>query len=111
VELVVAPVAELKANLTTSFEAVVGELRDRRFGCGLSGGATALLFLPALRGANVDWSRITLFWTDERAVPPDDPESNYGLADRMLLTPLGARGCLVLVRTGMCAHSSPDTRH
>ena len=59
--------------------------------CALSGGATALIFLPALRAAKVDWSKITLFWTDERAVPADDPESNYGIADRMLLSPLGAR--------------------
>ena len=57
----------------------------------MSGGATALIFLPALRAANVDWSKITLFWADERAVPPDDPDSNYGLAERMLLSPLGAK--------------------
>lgn len=49
-----------------------------------------MIFLTALRAAAVDWSRITLFWADERAVPPQDPESNYGLAERMLLTPLGA---------------------
>ncbi|MDO8678095.1 MAG: 6-phosphogluconolactonase [Acidobacteriota bacterium] len=59
--------------------------------CAISGGATALLFLGALRNANVDWKRITLFWTDERAVAPDDPESNYGIAERMLLGPLGAK--------------------
>ena len=59
--------------------------------CALSGGATALIFLPALRAAKVDWSKITLFWADERAVPADDPESNYGIADRMLLSPLGAK--------------------
>jgi 6-phosphogluconolactonase len=47
--------------------------------------------LPALRAAQVDWSRITLFWVDERAVPADDPESNYGIAERMLLSPLGAK--------------------
>lgn len=58
----------------------------------LSGGATALLFLPALLAAKVDWSKITLFWADERAVDPDDPESNYGLAQRMLLSPLGRKG-------------------
>lgn len=93
-ELVHAPVAELKRLLTESFEAAVGSPGSgsvgRRFTCALSGGATALLFLPALREANVDWSQVTLFWTDERAVPADDPESNYGIAERMLLTPLGA---------------------
>lgn len=44
-----------------------------------------------MRAAKVDWSRISLFWADERAVPADDPESNYGIADRLLLSPLGAR--------------------
>jgi 6-phosphogluconolactonase len=50
-----------------------------------------MIFLTAMRAANVDWQRITLFWADERAVPVDDPDSNYGLAERMLLSPLGAR--------------------
>ena len=86
-ELVGAPVTELKTLLTQSFE---DWSRDGR-SCALSGGATALIFLGALRNAAVDWRRITLYWADERAVPPDDPESNYGLAERMLLSPLGAR--------------------
>ena len=92
-ELVHAPVPELKGLLTESFEECAGG-RDHAGGslsCALSGGATALIFLPALRTARVDWSRITLFWTDERAVPADDPASNYGLAHRMLLAPLGAK--------------------
>jgi len=50
-----------------------------------------MIFLTSLRAAQVDWTKITLFWADERAVPPDDPESNYGLAERMLLAPLGAK--------------------
>lgn len=86
-ELVHAPVPELKTLLTQSFEDWAQDGRS----CALSGGATALIFLPALRAAKVDWSTITLFWTDERAVPADDPESNYGIAERMLLSPLGAR--------------------
>jgi|SoiMethySBSTD1v2_1073268.scaffolds.fasta_scaffold26653_6 6-phosphogluconolactonase len=86
-ELVGAPVAELKTLLTQSFEDWSKEGRS----CALSGGATALIFLSALRNANVDWRKITLFWADERAVPVDDPDSNYGLAERMLLSPLGAR--------------------
>jgi 6-phosphogluconolactonase len=99
-ELVVAPVAELKARLAHHFEEVVGNTLDRgmgyasepnRFTCGLTGGSTALIFLGALREAQVDWSRITLYWGDERAVPPDSVESNFGLAEQMLLRPLGAK--------------------
>ena len=86
-ELVGAPVTELKTLLTQSFEDWSTEGRS----CALSGGATALIFLGALRNAAVDWRKITLFWADERAVPPDDPDSNYGLAERMLLSPLAAR--------------------
>src|SRR5215204_2846939 len=89
-ELVGAPVPELKSLVTTSFEQWDAEDSGTR-SCALSGGATAMIFLGALRNANVDWQRITLFWADERAVPPDDPESNFGLAERMLLSPLGAR--------------------
>ena len=89
-ELVGAPVPELKSLLTTSFEQWDGEGSGNR-SCAISGGATAMIFLGALRNANVDWQRITLFWADERAVAPDDPESNFGLAERMLLSPLGAK--------------------
>lgn len=95
-ELVQSPVPELRGLLTESFEQwvrsrqVTGETAPASVA--LSGGATGLIFLPALKAANVDWSRIKLFWADERAVAPDDPESNYGLADRMLLTPLGRKG-------------------
>jgi 6-phosphogluconolactonase len=32
-----------------------------------------------------DWSKVTLWWGDERCVPPDDDNSNYGLAKRTLL--------------------------
>ena len=95
-ELVQSPVPELKGLLTESFEQWAASLRQGygepgSLSCALSGGATALIFLPALRAAKVDWSKITLFWADERAVEPDDPESNYGLADRMLLSPLGRK--------------------
>jgi 6-phosphogluconolactonase len=32
-----------------------------------------------------DWSRAALWWGDERAVPPDDERSNFGLARETLL--------------------------
>jgi 6-phosphogluconolactonase len=99
-ELIVAPIAELRPQITRLFEEVVATSLQRpasgrndagAFSCGLSGGSTSLIFLGALRDAAVDWSRITIYWADERAVPPDHPDSNYGLAERLLLSPLGGR--------------------
>jgi 6-phosphogluconolactonase len=96
-ELIVAPIADLRPQLTRAFEATVAETLDRDvggargvtgFACGITGGSTALIFLGALREANVNWARISLYWGDERAVPPDHPDSNYGLAEQVLLQPL-----------------------
>jgi 6-phosphogluconolactonase len=55
------------------------------FALALSGGSVAETLLPALAGANVDWARVDLFWGDERAVPPEHPDSNYGLARSLWL--------------------------
>jgi 6-phosphogluconolactonase len=110
-ELVVAPIAELKARLTHHFEELVGATLDRgapnSFACGVTGGSTALIFLPALRDATVDWSRVTLFWGDERAVPPDSDDSNYRLAEDMLLRPLAARAPNAIRMQG----EMPDLHH
>jgi 6-phosphogluconolactonase len=35
--------------------------------------------------ARIDWARVHFFWSDERNVPPDHPESNFGLANRALI--------------------------
>jgi 6-phosphogluconolactonase len=35
--------------------------------------------------ARIDWSRVHLFWGDERHVPPDHEDSNFGMAERALL--------------------------
>lgn len=60
-----------------------------RFALALPGGSVARQFLPALGQASVDWTRADLFWSDERAVPPEDPESNYGLASSAWLQNAG----------------------
>ncbi|MGE3953771.1 MAG: 6-phosphogluconolactonase [Parachlamydiales bacterium] len=54
------------------------------FTVALSGGSTPkaiyqLLATPDFHG-KVDWNRVLLFWSDERAVPPDHPDSNYRMA-------------------------------
>jgi 6-phosphogluconolactonase len=63
--------------------------KDGNFNVALSGGSTPqelyrLLATPEFR-AQVDWPRVHLFWGDERAVPPDRSESNYGMVRRELL--------------------------
>lgn len=52
-----------------------------RFAVALSGGSTPKAIYEALAvKAKLDWSKIWLFWSDERAVPPDHPDSNYRMA-------------------------------
>ena len=70
-------------------------LRARgRFSVALSGGATPrrlheILAAPPFRDA-VDWARVEFFQGDERGVPPDHADSNWGMACRTLLDPVGA---------------------
>jgi len=61
----------------------------------LSGGNTPVPLLRELamvlkdpRCLNV-WSRVHFFWADERCVPPEDTESNYGMAWRLLFEKAG----------------------
>lgn len=56
----------------------------------LSGGSTPSLFFNAvvkLKPA-IDWENVVFFWVDERCVPPDHPESNFGVAYEEFLSPL-----------------------
>ena len=40
---------------------------------------------------SVDWKEVQFFWGDERCVPPDDPASNFGMANRTMLSKLPLR--------------------
>ncbi|MBV9404311.1 MAG: 6-phosphogluconolactonase [Acidobacteriaceae bacterium] len=55
----------------------------------ISGGSTPKPLFAFLAKAEIDWSRIHIFWVDERCVPPYDPQSNFKLANETLLTPAG----------------------
>ncbi|HEX7733344.1 MAG TPA: 6-phosphogluconolactonase [Ktedonobacteraceae bacterium] len=66
-----------------------------KFTFALSGGTTpgkmyALLVNEPYR-SQIDWSAVHFFWSDERCVPPDDPQSNYRLAQESLLSRLNLR--------------------
>lgn len=52
------------------------------FAVALSGGSTPKKIFQRLSTMEklLDWSKVFLFWSDERNVPPIDPESNYRMA-------------------------------
>ena len=49
-----------------------------RFAIAIPGGSVAAAFLPALFAEGLPWEQCDVFWGDERAVPPESPDSNYG---------------------------------
>lgn len=54
----------------------------------LSGGSTPKAIfrhLAAGAGSEINWSRVKIFWGDERCVGPDDAESNYKMSKEGLL--------------------------
>ena len=66
-----------------------------KFTFALSGGTTpgrmyALLTSEPYR-SQIDWSAVHFFWSDERCVPPTDPQSNYHLAQEALLSKINLR--------------------
>jgi 6-phosphogluconolactonase len=60
-----------------------------RFTAALSGGSTPQMAYEILAAKDtsrqLDWSKIHLFWGDERCVPPEHPESNFRMANEVLL--------------------------
>lgn len=60
------------------------------FAVTLSGGSTPRQTYEKLASdefrSRVDWRRAHFFWGDERAVPPDHPQSNYRMAYEALLS-------------------------
>jgi 6-phosphogluconolactonase len=85
-EALAAAVAE---RLTSLIKASIA-LRQAADVC-LTGGQTPRRLYELLADssrpwrARIDWARVHVFWGDERHVPPDHPESNFGMAHRALL--------------------------
>jgi 6-phosphogluconolactonase len=51
----------------------------------LTGGSTPQRAYELAAELEPDWSGVELWWSDERCVPPDDENSNYGMTKRALL--------------------------
>ena len=59
------------------------------FTVALSGGSTPKILYQVLAEEfreQIPWSRTQFFWSDERHVPPDHPDSNYRMAYEALLS-------------------------
>jgi len=63
-----------------------------RFDVALSGGSTPRATYERIAeiwkeapGGPLDWTRVHLFWGDERHVPPDDPQNNYRMANDAMI--------------------------
>lgn len=77
--------------LTARLISLMKAKSERQFNLALSGGETAKLMYELWvdeYSKEIDWGRLHFFWVDERCVAPDNPDSNYGHAKRLLFHPL-----------------------
>lgn len=67
---------------------LMNEEPERVFNIAVSGGNTPALMFDLWANEYVDitpWDRIRIYWVDERCVPPEDSDSNYGMMRSLLL--------------------------
>lgn len=91
-------IVDTEALNHTSAEIIIHYIREKLkikefFTLVLSGGATpedtfALLASDASFRFNISWDKVHFFWGDERHVPPDHKESNYRMANEVMLSRL-----------------------
>jgi 6-phosphogluconolactonase len=70
---------------------LLATVKTPKFSAALSGGRIARNFFSSLAkapAAREKLDRVHFFWGDERCVPPNDPESNFGMAHELLFSPL-----------------------
>ena len=80
-ELVRQAAAWLESEITRAIAA------QGSCGLGLAGGKTPEpVYRELALASSVDWTRVDVFFGDERSVPPDHPESNYHMVHLALLS-------------------------
>ncbi len=109
--------SQAAAEAAAAFVLEVGQEAIRtkgRFSIALSGGATPEALYRALTSPafadRFDWSRTTFFFSDERCAPPNDPRSNYALANKTLFTPLKIMSSQVYRMAGE-SHDPQEAAH
>lgn len=81
---------ELAEKFAEEMVGMINESSQKRkpFTIALSGGSTPELLFSVLGdnyARSVSWEEVHLFWGDERCVPPDNAESNFGLTKRKFI--------------------------
>lgn len=63
---------------------------EREFNLSVSGGSTPKILFRCLASQNfnksIEWDKTNFWWCDERCVPPDNEESNFGMTNDILLS-------------------------
>ena len=87
----VALIFENKEKLVKGFtEYFINLLNEKTgsFNVALSGGSTPKIWFEYMaknHKDDIDWKRIHFYWGDERCVPPENKDSNYGMTKSFLL--------------------------
>ena len=89
-EIVVGTPTELARRFLADLgRDVLSRSPGRRLTLAVPGGSVGDSFFPTLAQAPFEWKDVDILWVDERAVPATSPDSNFGQADRLWLTPAG----------------------
>lgn len=89
----VIKISQSQAELARDFARELADLinnagkRKKVLTIALSGGSTPGLLFSILGdhfSDSVSWEHVHFFWGDERCVPPEDPDSNYGMTKKTL---------------------------
>lgn len=96
---------EVAANAVEHFAAAAETAIAERgiFRVALAGGSAPKRMYEMLREVTLDWNKVEFYWSDERFVSPDDPQSNEGMAKAALLDHL--RGYFAF---GMVTDTDPE---
>ena len=83
--------ASLLDDVTSRFTSLMAQIQaeGRTARVVLTGGTAGIALLERLAGEPIDWTRVEVFFGDERNVPVDHPDSNEGQARAALLSKVG----------------------
>lgn len=74
------------------------QAQSRRTSIAVSGSSQPGLLAPFFLELAVDWSLVDFFFSDERCVALDHPDSNYGAWNKLLFEKVGLCPCCLFRR-------------